>query len=194
MSKSRSRKARPPQKPAGFQRFLTLPWLVAGGAAIIVVVVFAIASRPDQSFDIDLSVIPDNSVGFPSQGGEHITLGTPHVAYNSNPPTSGPHTPDPARTAVYTRQLPDETLVHNLEHGHIWLSYRDPNDQEAIDVLSEIQRQYPRLVVVTLRPENDTRIAAAAWQRLLTLDEVDRDQILAFIARYSNKSPETVPG
>jgi len=73
---------------------------------------------------------------FESQGQAHIAVGAAHDPYNSNPPTSGPHYAEPADWGVYDRELPDEQLIHNLEHGHVWLSYRDPNDQEAIDMFS----------------------------------------------------------
>ena len=90
--------------------------------------------------------------------------------------------------------MPDENLIHNLEHGHIWLSYQDETDQEAIDVLTSIQRQFPRSIIVTHRPENDARIAVAAWTRILKLDEPDEEQILAFFKRYFDKAPESIPG
>lgn len=45
------------------------------------------------------------------------------VAYNSNPPTSGPHFPVWAKRGVYERVLSDGHLIHSLEHGYIILSY-----------------------------------------------------------------------
>jgi hypothetical protein len=143
--------------------------------------------------DINLSEIPDESVAYESQGRDHIEVTDPHEPYNSNPPTSGPHA-SAVRTTVYTQQLPDENLIHNLEHGHIWLSYRDQDDTEAIDVFRTIQSSFPSAVVVTYRLENDSRIAVAAWTRLLKLDEPDEEQILAFFKRYFDKAPESVPG
>src|ERR1700733_10453690 len=62
---------------------------------------------------------------FENQGQTHITEGsTDHPTYNSNPPTSGWHWPSPAAWGVYPNGQPDERLVHNLEHGGIWISYK----------------------------------------------------------------------
>src|SRR3989344_2599531 len=52
---------------------------------------------------------------FPSQGREHIAVGASHEAYNSNPPTSGPHYEQPSRWGVSQAELPDEQLIHNVE-------------------------------------------------------------------------------
>lgn len=136
------------------------------------------------------STRPEPGVAYPDQGRDHIARGTPHAAYNSNPPTSGWHDSSPAAWGFYTNEIADEILVHNLEHGGIWISYRDPNDQEVIDKLSELIRRFPSKVIVTLRPKNDSRIAVAAWTRLLKLDQYDENQILDFIKAYRNRGPE----
>src|SRR3989344_4007834 len=71
-------------------------------------------------------------------GRDHIPVGSPRPDYNSNPPTSGNHYGTPANWGVYNEPLPDEHLVHNLEHGGIWISYRDPSDQDLIGKLKDI--------------------------------------------------------
>ncbi len=130
-------------------------------------------------------IVPDKQMPHTADGA--------HVAYNSNPPTSGAHSAS-IKTDIYYRQFDDEALVHNLEHGHIWYSYRDADDEETIAILSELQSQNPRFVVVTHRPQNDSRIAAAAWGRLLILEEPDSEQLRAFSIRYANNAPENVAG
>ncbi len=132
-------------------------------------------------------------VAIPDQGQEHIALGQDGPTYNSNPPTSGPHYPETTTWGVHDVQPPDEFLIHNLEHGGIWISYRDPQNQELIGKLKEIVAQYAIKVVLTPRPENDSAIAVAAWGRLLKLEEFDRQQILDFIKAFINKGPEQVP-
>ncbi len=136
---------------------------------------------------------PKPGVEYPNQGRDHITRGTPHPPYNSNPPTSGWHDPSPAPWGFYTNEIPDEILVHNLEHGGIWISYRDPKDQEVIDKLSELIKRFRSKVIVTQRSRNDSRIAVAAWTRLVKLNQYDEQQILDFIKAYRNRGPERVP-
>lgn len=139
------------------------------------------------------STRPKPGVAYRSQGQQHIARGTPHPPYNSNPPTSGWHDPAPAPWGFYPNEIADEILVHNLEHGGIWISYRDSKDQEVIDKLFELSKRFPKKVIITLRPKNDSRMAVAAWTRLLKLDTYDERAILDFIRAYRNKGPEKVP-
>ena len=160
-----------------------------------------LSDEMDQSDTTDTTVndetgaSEDGSIIFESQGNRHLGSGEVWDGeYNSNPPTSGPHAPAWVRPlGVYEEVIPDIFLIHNLEHGHVWLSYRDVDDQEAIDVLTTLQEATPNWVVVTHRPENDSRIAVASWTRLLTLDEVDTEAIQTFIDNYRDMAPESVP-
>ncbi len=133
---------------------------------------------------------PPSLEDFPSQGQTHIDEGASHPAYNSNPPTSGWHYAAPADWGIYQDTIPDEVLVHNLEHGGIWLSYRDKDDSQTIQQLTDIARRYPNHVILTYRPADDRPIAVAAWGHLLKLDAVDNTAILDFITRYIRKGPE----
>lgn len=130
---------------------------------------------------------------FADQGNLHISPGAQHDPYNSNPPTSGPHYGQPAPWGIYDEARPDEELVHNLEHGGVWISYKDPNDRALIEQLKDIADDYSLKVIMTSRPQNDSRIAVAAWTKLLKLEEFDEDLIRAFIQGYINKGPEQVP-
>src|SRR5688572_15663802 len=57
------------------------------------------------------------------QGQKHLKEGETFTEYNSNPATSGPHNPSPAPWGIKDQEIPDQTLVHNLEHGGIVISY-----------------------------------------------------------------------
>lgn len=159
------------------------------GALVLVVIVRNTIAEQNPPGDL---AIPDTSIRYPSQGQDHIAVGQIHPAYNSNPPTSGWHYLEPARWGVYSEQLPDEQLIHNLEHGGIWLSYQDPSNQAIINDLLDIASRYPSHIIVEPRPENDSPVAIAAWGQLLTMDRVDKDIIYAFIRRYRKNGPENV--
>ena len=128
------------------------------------------------------------------QGQIHIVFGQPHPSYNSNPPTSGWHTGDQVAPWGATRtEIPDEIVVHNLEHGGIWISYKDPKDTALVEKLEALASRYRSKVIVTPRPKNDAPIAVAAWDRLLKLSAYDEKRIVEFIDVYKNKGPERVP-
>lgn len=116
--------------------------------------------------------------------------GTKIANYNSNPPTSGDHWPEPAEWGIYLSPLPDEQLVHNLEHGGIWISYKGL-DTDAVTTLGTLAKKYPQAVIITpARPENDNKIAVASWGRLDTFDVLDIERIEKFIKSNINNSPE----
>ncbi|MDR7537735.1 MAG: DUF3105 domain-containing protein [Armatimonadota bacterium] len=130
---------------------------------------------------------------YPEQGTAHIRLGDPPPAYNSNPPTSGWHTPQDAPWGSHRTVIPDEVLVHNLEHGGIWISYRDGDDGALVERLEALASRYRSKVIVTPRPANDVPIAVAAWTRLMKLDAYEEEKIVGFINAYKNRGPERVP-
>lgn len=131
---------------------------------------------------------------FPILSRDHIQPGQAHPAYNSNPPTNGWHYPVWADWGIYNQEIPDEYMVHNLEHGGVWISYKDPNDSQTISQIQTLVSNDSDRMIVTLRPADDTTIAVAAWGVLLKLDKFDADAIKAFVQRYRYQGPENIPG
>ena len=70
-----------------------------------------------------LASVPEMGESYPIEGAAHVADGV-KVDYRTNPPSSGAHYRSSARWGVYDKALPDETLVHNLEHGGVWISYK----------------------------------------------------------------------
>ncbi len=139
----------------------------------------------------------DQSIEYPIQGREHIEVGSTHPPYNSNPPSSGWHYEEPAKTGFREKEIPDEHLVHSLEHGDIWIAYHPRVVSEVKEALQEFAGSK---VVVTSRLANDTDIALVAWGRVdsFSLDPsgfsaTTTTRINDFITRYVNKGPEQIP-
>lgn len=131
---------------------------------------------------------------YPDQGREHIAQGHEH-SYNSNPPTSGWHYPQAAEWGAYREELPDETIIHNLEHGGIWISYKPDISEEIRAKLEGFFEKWGRKIIVAPRAKNDADIALAAWTRLDTfaVSEYSEERVEQFIRAYRNKGPEFVP-
>lgn len=131
------------------------------------------------------------------QGRNHIDVGAPHPAYNSNPPTSGWHYGEWEARGVYKEQQPDEGLVHNLEHGYIWISYRPDASPEIIKQLESFYG-FGKKIIVEPRKENDKLIVLAAWNWLDKFDPESREKLNTgelkrvsdFIDAYMNHGPE----
>ena len=99
----------------------------------------------------------------------------------------------PRPTGVYETEQPDEDLVHNLEHGHVWISY-NPNllssaDQSALEQLVD-DGGTDTGVILTPRSQNTTVIALASWAHLQTLDSFDATPIRDFIETNRGHTPE----
>ena len=156
-----------------------LPWIVGlGGLAVLVVVqiginVYREATAPGERFA--------------SQGNVHVALGTSAPAYNSDPPTSGWHTPDLAAWGTYVEPQPDQRLVHNMEDGGVilWYEAGTPEENEAqVAALQEVvEGRYSR-VVIAPREGMPTPYAMTAWQRLARFDTIDAVAMQAFLAAY----------
>jgi hypothetical protein len=164
---------------------------------IIFLIVAALLSWGGYSLvQNELPQSEDFSVAFPDQGRQHIPFEEPFI-YNSNPPSSGNHYERPARADFYEVSdppVPDSVLVHSLEHGDIWISYKPSVSEEIKDMLRDFAAAK---VVVTPRAENDTDLALVAWARVdaFNLNETDdvRRRIQDFITRYVNRGPEKIP-
>ncbi len=130
---------------------------------------------------------------YPAQSRDHIEVGAKHDNYNSNPPTGGWHYAEPAQSGIYDKELADEQLIHNLEHGHVWISYRPDLDKASVEKLAQIAKDYGSKIIMTPRAKNDSPIAIMAWQYLLKLDTVDADAINGFIKYYRGHGPEDIP-
>jgi hypothetical protein len=122
----------------------------------------------------------------------HIEQGlTDHPAYNSNPPTSGWHWPQPAEWGAYGQVMPDEQIIHNLEHGGIWISYQPDLSASEVEQLNDFAKRY-RKVIVSPRPADETKVALAAWGHLQNIEGYDEGAILKFIRAFYDKGPEKV--
>lgn len=137
------------------------------------------------------------AVQIADQGRNHIDIGVSHPDYNSNPPTSGWHYERWKEKGVYNEQQPDEAMIHNLEHGYIWISYRPDAAPEIIKQLENFYG-FSKKIVIEPRKENDKMIALAAWNWLDKFDSESKDnlsgteikRIQDFIDTYINKGPE----
>ena len=140
---------------------------------------------------------PDLSKAIPDEGRTHVSEGTT-VEYNSNPPTSGNHWPVPLSDGVYSAEKPDEAIIHSLEHGRVWVSYKPSIPEQTKKTLEDLLKKYNG-TVLTPRSANDMDIALTAWNRLDTFNlesdgTFNEQRIIDFINRWRNKGPEFVPG
>jgi hypothetical protein len=115
----------------------------------------------------------------------------PHpFAYSTNPPTSGPHNPSPLPWGIYETPQDDESIVHNLEHGGVIVSYQPSLAPAIVARLHAIVGLYLDDVILAPRPANDVPIAVTSWGRLQKFTEYDEPALQNFIERNRAHGPE----
>ena len=161
---------------------------------IVILVILAGAVWGFYRFALKESNIPKIGEFLPAQSRDHIAFGSQHPTYNSNPPTGGWHYGAAVQTGIYDKEFSDEQVLHNLEHGHVWIAYEPDLDTESINKLAEIAKDYGSKIIMTPRPANDSPIALVAWQYLLKLDTVDENIVRQFIETHRGiAGPEKIP-
>ena len=132
----------------------------------------------------------------PDEGDDHVGEGI-SVEYASTPPSSGKHWPRWAACGVYENELPDERMVHNLEHGQVVISYNltDAANVERLESLAEDLDDFDKWGL--LRPYSkidDGMVGLSAWTIVDLFSVVDERRIEDFYYAYRGNrlSPETL--
>jgi hypothetical protein len=120
---------------------------------------------------------------------KHIAPGEEHEAYNSNPPSSGWHYAQAPAWGIYNEEMVDESAVHGLEHGGIWISYKNISDEE-IKELEKFQKTNSQSTILSPREANDSNIVLVSWGYVVNLDSIDTALMQQFVDNYKNQTHE----
>ena len=115
------------------------------------------------------------------------------LVYVPSPPTGGEHYPVPATCGFYESEPPpDELLVHDIEHGAIWIAYDPGLDDAQRSALSTLVAQQAK-VTATPYEGLSSPLVVTAWARQLGLDSVDDPRLVQFIETYRNSDNAPEP-
>ncbi len=127
-------------------------------------------------------------------GAPHVARGQTHPAYNSNPPTSGWHWGDgTAGPGIKDQPVPDELVLHSMEHGAAVLWYKDDLPQADVERLKKVFNDASGKKIMLSRKDLDVPVALTSWNYLLKLKSIDEGQIKAFIETNNDRAPEKAP-
>lgn len=130
----------------------------------------------------------------PDQGAPHIARDAQHAAYNSNPPTSGWHWGDgTAGPGIKTGQVPDELVLHSMEHGAAVVWYKSDLPKTDIEKITAAFNTATGKKIMLPRANLDTPVALTSWNYLLKLDSIDEAKITEFINTNNDRAPEKAP-
>jgi hypothetical protein len=135
------------------------------------------------------------------EGASHEEKEFTPADYQTNPPTSGNHTPDWYDDGIYVPGTTDSLgmLVHTLEHGRINIQYKEGTPAATVEELEALyasMNEGYHLMLYQNTTGMDAQVAATAWTQSLTCPEMNDevfDAIRTFTQRYIDKGPETVP-
>lgn len=129
----------------------------------------------------------------PDMGALHVARGATHSAYNSNPPTSGSHWTGVAGPGIKDEPVPDELVLHSMEHGAVVVWYREGMDQGDMDKITEAFNNSSGKKIMLARKDLDVPVALTSWGYLLKLQTVDEVKIKEFIETNNDRAPEKAP-
>lgn len=112
------------------------------------------------------------------------------VEYPQSPPAGGPHAPQWLDCGVYDEVVPEENVVHDLEHGTIWITH-DPELDD--DEVAELAAQLPDNGILSPYPGLDAPVVVTVWNAQLALTGADDERLGLFIDKYGDGHTSAEP-
>lgn len=114
------------------------------------------------------------------------------VDYDQSPPVAGPHNPVWVNCDFYSSEVPSENAVHALEHGVVWITFADVDD-DTLDTLEGFADDESH-VLVSEFPDQDSPLVLTAWNRQMEVDDVEDPRIEEFLETYLLADTAPEPG
>ena len=122
--------------------------------------------------------------------------------YTTNPPTSGKHYnaagAGPITTGIHRSAVQYEGSVHNLEHGHVVIYYKESVGPRIAGILAEVVRADPQWIMLAPNPDMPFQVAFTAWGKLQGCNTPNEAGLKAaaedFVDRFKDDAPESAQG
>lgn len=161
--------------------------LSIAGVAVLVAAVVAFVLYQRQTVE-PASAAPAGTQSYDIAGAQHTNE---PVTYAQQPPVGGEHHPTWQNCGFYIAPVPNETAVHSLEHGAIWITYQPDLPQDQVTTLRN-QAARQSFVLVSPMVGLPAKVVASAWGQQIQLDAADDERLDQFIRRFrlSPEAPE----
>ena len=177
--------------------------------AIVLGVVFLMGGGGDDDLAATMQASGCQLRTVPAAVGDHSAkldaLSNPK--WNTDPPTSGPHYGTPAVYGEYDTPLKITQVVHNLEHGAVFVLYGPQVPAATVQQLRDFYNEDTRGVLLAPYPKLDDKVALGAWTvpddfepggtngtaYLATCTTFDEDAFASFRDELRFKGPERFP-
>jgi putative peptide zinc metalloprotease protein len=157
-----------------------------GGVAAMAVVAFLWV--PQVHLAAEGAPEPAGVETFEVTGRTHVR--TP-VTYDQTPPVGGNHFAIWQNCGFYDTPVLNETAVHSMEHGAVWITYRPDLSPAHVDILRALARSQSH-ILASPYPDLPAAVVASAWGKQLRLDSADDARLDAFVRafRLGRQAPE----
>ncbi len=205
-----------PGKPGGSDDGDRRKLLLIGGAVILVAILGAVAyaafggggsgkSGTDAIAQLEAAgcTVETKKAATPRDHSVLTPSGT-SKKWNTVPPTSGPHYQTPAIWGAYTTPLYPAQVVHNLEHGGIFIQYGPKVPQATVDQLKTFYDGHLNATLLAPLPSLGSKIAMGVWTapanspdsgtvHLAKCTSFDDAAYSAFFKAFQFQGPERFP-
>ncbi len=118
--------------------------------------------------------------------------------WNTDPPTTGPHFGVPAIFGIYDDEVEIARVVHNLEHGGIYILYGEDVPEETVDELRGFYESHKTGTIMAPLDRLGDEFALGAWVVdgdndngfLATCTEFDDGAVSSFFRSLQFRGPE----
>ncbi len=124
----------------------------------------------------------------PDRGNDHVFC----PSYGQRPPASGDHFDAWQNCGFYTVPVQDQTAVHALEHGAVWIAYSPDLTADEVAAI-EARTAGETHILAAPYPGLQNAIVLTAWTRQLAVDRVGDPLFEEFIDTYLARKSPTAP-
>ena len=199
-----------PEASARKRRILFL----VGGAGVALIAVVALVGllgfggggADEESVRKDLVAAGCTLQAVDAQQGAHSLTPDQTAEWNTDPPTNGPHYGGNAATGdsgtviwgAYTEPLQLARVIHNLEHGGVYIFYGDEVPDSAVEQLRAFYEDHRSGTLLAPLPRLGDQIAMGAWWAegaaakgyLAKCKAFDEKAFAAFFDAFQFRGPE----
>lgn len=122
---------------------------------------------------------PEGVKTYPSSGN---ALVEGEIQYDRNPPTNGKHSPMWQNCGFYSEPIDEETAVHSMDHGVVWITYRPDLPADQIEQLRPYGDE--KYVIVSPYPDLPAPVVATAWRNQIYLERANDPRLREFVDEF----------
>jgi hypothetical protein len=115
------------------------------------------------------------------------------VDYEQSPPAGGEHNRVWQNSGFYTEPVRNETAVHTLEHGAVWITYSPDLPQDQVESIRQMVEGQTCMLASPYEGLSSP-VVASAWGKQLSLESADDPALEQFVRAYRQGPQTQEPG